>query len=165
MVRLATTLILALAVLGVTKGSAASEHVFRQSGIVLRYPHGWFATNQPVSSVTNPVQRLVLSSYRLPTSAHYSDGFTPSPNGVVAVLVEDLPPYASGSWPARPGRFRPGRFVRVETFGGNRWMEIDFGVHKRAFVLFVGLGAKANPALAKAALNILDGLVIAPHAR
>src|SRR5947208_7377951 len=89
-----------------------------------RYPAGWFVTNTPLSGITNPVQRLVLSSYRLPASVSSAESFTPASHGVAAVLMESLPPYDTGTWPARPRRFRLGRLVRLENLGGNRWDEI-----------------------------------------
>src|SRR5438046_2258864 len=129
MLRFAAALVVALVV------GASPGHVFRRSGIQLRYPAGWFVTNTPLSGITNPVQRLVLSSYRLPASVSSAESFTPAPYGVAAVLMESLPPYDTGTWPPRPRRFRLGRLVRLENLGGNRWDEILFTEHKRDFYL------------------------------
>jgi hypothetical protein len=136
-------------------------HVFRGPGIVVRYPDGWYVTNEPLNSITDPVLRFVLSSYRLPAGADANANYAPPTRGVIAELVEEVPPINNdGVWRPRPRRFRLPRLGRLETFGGNRWGEVLFRNHGRHFYIFIGVGRRASSAQVALMLRTLDAMAI-----
>ncbi len=140
----------------------------REHGISLRYFDGWHVTNLPLNGIIDPVQRFVLSSYRITPGSASRDGSVaaPSSSGVVAQLAETEPPLplVLNRLPVRPRKFTIPKLGRVEGFAGDRWGEIVFKEHRRAFYLFLGVGAQANRAARSQLLAALDTLVIA-HAR
>ena len=73
-------------------------------GIVLRYPSSVYVSDRPLGSITDPVQRFVLSTYRVPGDVpNAGGGYTPPPTGVIAELLEDVPaPDRDFEAPARP---------------------------------------------------------------
>ena len=153
------------AVLLVFAGSALAvgggTHVFRGSGIVVRYPDGWYVTNEPLNSITDPVQRLVLSSYRVPAGADANGSYAPPMGGVIAQLVEETPPLSNSSdWRPRPHAFSLPRLGLMETFGGNRWGELLFRDHGRHFYIFIGVGRRASSAQVALMLRTLDAMTI-----
>jgi hypothetical protein len=107
------------------------------------------------------VQRFVLSSYRVPAGADAGSGYVPSSRGVIAQLVEEVPPIANnGAWHPRPHRFRLPRLGRMETLDGNRWGELLFREHGRHFYIFVWVGRRASSAQIGLLLRALDGMTI-----
>jgi len=142
--------------------AAGGARVFRGPGIVLRYPDGWYATNEPLNGITDPVQRFVLSSYRVPAGgADANATYAPPPRGVIAQLVEEVPPINNGGvWPPRPHRFSLPRLGRMETFGGNRWGETLFRDQRRHFYIFIGVGRRASSAQVALMLRTLDAMTI-----
>jgi hypothetical protein len=154
--------LVALGVVASTSAAAADPRVFRGPGIVLRTPSGWYVTNAPLNGITNPVQRFVLSSYRVPTGRPDFDGnYAPPPRGVVVQLLEEMPPLNNGGvWPQRPLRFRLPRLGLMEGFGGDRWGEVRFREHGRRFYIFLGIGRHASSARIGLSLESLDGMTI-----
>jgi hypothetical protein len=153
--------VLAAVVLGVSSAGALGSTVFRDAGITLRAPSGWWVNDRPLTRITNPVQRFVLSSYRVPGGADAGGSYTPSPQGVLAELTEDVPAGASArGWPSRPQRFVLLRLGRMETLNGNRWGEVVFRDQGRHFYLFIWVGRHAAPAQISMLLRALDGMTI-----
>jgi hypothetical protein len=154
---LATVALVASAAAG-----AVGPAVFRGPGIVLRMPSGWYASNEPLNGVTDPVQRFVLSSYRIPAGVADAGGsYVPSSRGVVAQLTEEVPPSASPDWRPRPQHFTLPRLGRMETLEGDRWGERLFSEHGRHFYIFIWAGRRASSAQFGLLLRALDGMTIA----
>jgi hypothetical protein len=152
-----------LVVVVFTLAASTAAAAIRQGvgyGIVLQRPTGWYVTNEPLSEVSDPVQRFVLSSYRLPADASAEDGYVPSSNGVVAQVMEEVPANASPDWRPRPQRFTLPRLGRVETLGGNRWGELLFSEHGRHFYIFIWVGSKASSTEIGQLLRALNGMTI-----
>jgi hypothetical protein len=147
----------------VTAGSGSAsrppERTFRTPGLVLRYPRSWFVSVEPLRGITDPVQRVVLSSYRIPDSGPNAE-IAPPRGEVLAQLAEALPPLAGGSWPRRPTRFRLPHLGRMEGFGGNRWGELVFRDRGRRFYLFVGVGRHAPASTIRLLMRSLDTLAV-----
>lgn len=82
----------------------------------------------------------------------------PEVNQVIGVVMEQtaLAPGDLKEFPRRPTHFALRPRLSVEGFSGS-WGEIVFRDHRRAFYLFVGVGAGAQPQLPKllAALDTL----------
>lgn len=141
---------------------AVGPPMFRGPGIVLRTPSGWYASNEPLNGVTNPVQHFVLSSYRIPAGvADAGGGYVPSSRGVIAQLMEEVPPSANPDWRPRPQHFKLPRLNGVETLGGTRWGELLFREHGRHFYIFIWVGRRASSAQVGLLLRALDGMTIA----
>jgi hypothetical protein len=159
--RLAFGTVAAAGILGVAVANAAAPPVFRGHGIVLHPPSGWYVTNEPLNGITDPVQRFVLSSFRVPSGADAGGGWVPPATGVLVQLAEEVPPVANaGDWRARPHRFSLTRLGRMETLGGDRWGELLFREHARHFYLFIWVGKRARPAQVGRLLSALDRMSI-----
>lgn len=82
----------------------------------------------------------------------------PEPNQVIGLVMEQtaLAPGDLKEFPPRPTHFALRPPLSVEGFSGS-WGEIVFRDHRRAFYLFVGVGAHAKPQLPRllAALDTL----------
>ena len=136
--------------------------VFREAGITLRYPVNWFANNRPLNAITNPAQRVVLSSYRVRGDRPDFDGnYAPPEHGVIARVLEEMPPLKNGgSWPPRPHNFKLPRLGLMEGFGGNRWAELRFRENGRRFYIFIGIGRRASSAQIATLLRALRSMTI-----
>jgi hypothetical protein len=141
---------------------AQTSLVFRGPGIVLRYPSSLYLSSRPLDSMTNPVERFVLSTYRVPGDRPNAEGsYTPPPTGVIAELLEEVPPVD----PAFQAPPRPRRFVlpklrdNLEGFG-DHWAELPFRAHGRDFYIFLGVGDRASSAKVALVLRTLDALAI-----
>jgi hypothetical protein len=151
----------AVALVASAAAGAAGPPVFRGPGIVLRTPSGWYASNEPLNGVTDPVQRFVLSSYRIPAGIADAGGsYVPSSRGVIAQVMEEVPPSPSPDWRSRPQHFTLPRLGRMETLGGNRWGERLFRAHGRHFYVFIWVGRQASSAQVGQLLRALDGMTI-----
>jgi hypothetical protein len=139
---------------------SGGQHLFRTHGIAIRAPTGWHISTRPLNNVTDPVQRFVLSSARLPKNANSSDGYVPASHAVLAQLVEEVPPDFSNPWPKRPARFKLPRLNGMETFTGNRWGELLFRDHGRHFYIFVWVGRRATGRRVGLLVKALDGLQV-----
>jgi len=159
------TLALAIVVLAASAG-AATTPIYRAPGIVLRYPAGWHVDNRPLTAWTNPAQRFVLSSYRVPDGRPNLDGtYSPPPGGVIADLVEQQAPGPDlHGIPLRPAHFTlPHLSGHLEGFG-DHWGEVGFREHGRIFAIFVGVGAHTAARKIAQLLHTLDTMRIARHA-
>src|SRR5579862_841688 len=112
---------------------ASVPRLFHVAGIVIQPPRGWFVTTEPLNGITEPVQRFVLSSYRVPVGADAGNGYVPPSRAVLAQLVEEAPSVHpnSNAWSVRPSRFTLPRLGRMETLDGDRWGELLFREHGR----------------------------------
>jgi len=140
----------------------SGAHVFRGPGIELPYPSGLYVSNRPLDWTTDPAQRFVLSTYRVPVGRpNASGGYTPPPTGVIAQLLEDVPPPDPGfRAPVRPRHFTlPKLTDHLEGFG-DRWAEIPFREHGRDFYIFLAVGPRASQARIALVLGTLDALVV-----
>jgi len=138
----------------------SGRHVFRTTGIAVRVPAGWHISTRPLNNVTNPVQRFVLSSARLPENANSGKGYVPPSHAVLAQLIEEVPPENTNPWPNRPARFKLAHLNGMETFAGNRWGELLFRDRRRHFYIFVWVGRQATSAQTARLLHALDGLQV-----
>jgi hypothetical protein len=140
--------------------------VDRGQGISLRYIDGWHVSNQRLNGIIDPVQRFVVSSYRIGPPSRSSGGaeggYAPPADGVLAQLSEDAPAHLSG-FPARLHKLTTIPKLRDVGCGlaGDRWAEIMFKQHGRAFYLFIGIGARASHAARAQLLATVNTLVIA----
>jgi hypothetical protein len=148
------SLVLLLAACG---GGARS---FGTDGIVVRVPAGWHVSTHPLNGTSDPVQRFVLSSASIPPNAATESGYVPPSDGVLAQVVEEVPPDYSNRWPKRPAHLRIGQLGRMETLGGTRWGEILFTDHGRHFYVFVWIGKRASRAQAASLRRALDSLQV-----
>ena len=147
-------------VLVVAGCGSSGPHLFRTHGIALRAPSGWHISTRPLTNVTDPVQRFVLSSESLPENANSSDGYVPPSHAVLAQLVEEVPPDYSNPWPKRPARFKLPHLNGMETFAGKRWGELFFRDHGRHFYIFVWVGRRATGQRVGLLVRALDGLQV-----
>lgn len=116
--------------------SATASHPFREPGIVLPYPSDLLVSNQPLDSVTDPIQRLVLSAYRLP-------GGHVNAHGTYKPPATGLSPNSSKKYRFPTPRSRRRR-LHISSHPklsdhleglGSRWEEISFLDHGRDFLL------------------------------
>ena len=133
---------------------------FRTHGISLRVPNGWHVSTRPLNDVTDPVQRLVLSSAPIPKEASGGNGYVPPSHAALAELVEEAPPDYSNPWPKRPAHFRLPRLSGMETFAGKRWGELLFRDRGRHFYIFVWVGRESTATKVASLLHALDGLQV-----
>jgi hypothetical protein len=156
---LALSLATATLLASTAAASGTRPHVFRTSGIVVRYPVGWHVSTEPLTGITDPVQRFVLSSYRIPAGfSSTGDYYAPRIDGVVVQVDEEVPPLGANDnpWPPRPRHFSLPRLGRMEGFAGKRWGERIFQQHGRRFYLFIGIGRHATRAQIRTLLTTLD---------
>lgn len=139
----------------------SGRQVFRTTGIAVHVPAGWHISTRPLTNVTNPVQRFVLSSARLPKNANSGNGYVPPSHAVLAQLIEEVPADNSNPWPNRPSRFKLPHLNGMETYAGNRWGELLFRERGRHFYIFVWVGRQATGAQTAKLLHALDGLRVA----
>jgi hypothetical protein len=118
-----------------------------------------------LNGISDPVQRFVFSSYRVPADGPDFDGtYAPPRPGVIAQVVEEVPPlHNAGVWNVRPRRFALPPLGRMEGFGGNRWAELRFRQHGRRFYVFIGVGRRAPARSLALLLGRLDALSITPR--
>jgi hypothetical protein len=143
---------------------AASAHASTwhdtKAGLTINYPSGWHVTKGNVTTITEPVPRLVIYTGAPPRPVMVAG---PRAGQVVAILMEQTPVSASEllRFPRRPARFQVKHLGAIESFAGDHWAELTFRDTGRAFYIFVGVGAKALAQLPKA-LDALDSLRVAP---
>lgn len=158
--------VLAAAASGLALGLRGSNHpggtppqlvgrTSRWQGHDLRvtYPRSWHVTTRSLTGITQPVQRFAIYSGRRPRPMA-----APEANQVIGLVMEQtaLAPGDLKRFPQRPTYFALKPPLSTEGFLGN-WGEIVFRDHRRAFYLFVGVGAHAQPQLPRllAALDTL----------
>jgi hypothetical protein len=155
---LLAALVVAATVAAPATPTLPNTYVDRAARISIRYPHGWRVSREPFTAVTDPVERLVLyAPAPLPPTRR-----APRRDQVIALLLETVPPLPLDlrQFPRRPRRFRLPHPGRMEGFDGDRWAELVFRDHGRAFYVFVGVGTAATGKEASL-LAALDSLVVA----
>ena len=144
----------------------------------MRIPSGWHRAEQAVTSLTDPVETLVVATYRPRAGSERCgplsfEGFDAN-EALVVVLERGLDPHAEWSdFPRRPAHFayEPGQTSEfadcLQTTAGiplkNHWFRFtDAGRH---FHVLVAIGADA-PASAEAdAYGLLDSLQFDPSVK
>ncbi len=139
-----------------------STRLIRADGVSTRIPTGWYVTHRPFTAITDPVQRFVVSSYRIPDSLFSGtvpsgSTYLPSSTGVLAVVMEQLPATRSPDW--KPlGRLHLDRPGRMESFTGQRWQEFTFRLNGRDFYAFAWAGRHVSREERNQLLSILEGM-------
>ena len=172
-VRAATRLLLVLVVLGPGRfdsraGAAGSNPPpFRvpASGLLVRAPAGWYATDRPLVRLASPRPVLAVASFPIadlpaetgdcPHAALQRRGA----RGALLVLLEERDERYLGRIPPRPRVFRLRPYASA--CYGRRGQELAFRARGRAFYAFVSLGATAPPASVRLLEATLDSLRIA----
>jgi hypothetical protein len=139
---------------GASPGLVGGVSRWQADNLRVTYPQHWHVTTRPLTAITQPVQRFALYSGRRPRPMA-----APRPNQVIGVVMEQTalaPRDLLKDFPRRPAYFALKPPFSVEGFSGS-WGEIVFRDHRRAFYLFVGVGAHAQPQLPRllAALDTL----------
>ena len=142
---------------GPSGGLPTASYSQPNANLSVTYPAGWHLTTKNWTNISDPEQRFVLYSGRLPQEMG-----PPRAGQVLGVLMEVKPPLSRND--LRPFATRPAVFgashltPSVEGFSGN-WEEITFREHRRAFYLFIGAG-DGGSALLPTLLHALDTLRI-----
>jgi len=146
-----------------TGGAAGLDHVFRSDGIAITYPTGWQVSNRPLGYISDPAQRFVVASYRVPGGRPNDGGdYRPPRAGVIAQLLEEQPPDpdAKKDYPVRPATFAlPKLSDHVEGYSG-RWGEMVFRDRGRDFYIFVGVGPSTPATRVETLLRTLDTMTV-----
>ncbi len=180
--RRSTLLLAAVAATALTSGAlvaashdpSASAGTPVGAGIRADLPQSWRRIGPPITAVTYPAERLLLTSY--PTSSGGNCGPDRAiadlpPGGALIYLFEYRPsvgdPWANlrrRDFPQRPAHFalRRSTLATYECWGGTPSHLIRFRAADRPFQLHVALGPKATAARRAQVLRILDSLRIAP---
>jgi hypothetical protein len=155
-------------------GDGAQGHEFKNdsAGISMSVPEGWHATTRRFTTLLDPRERVVLTSFPV-------DGTTPSRNcspdpllremprsGVAAFLLEYMDDAARRHVDPRPDRFR----LRGMAPGCCFWppperaraYAFNFGDNGRAFQLLLAVGKDATPGTRRLAAEVLDDIRIEP---
>jgi hypothetical protein len=139
---------------GAPPGLVGRVSRWQADNLRVTYPRNWHLTTRSLTAITQPVQRFAIYSGRRPRPMA-----APGLNQVIGLVMEqtalapgDLPK----EFPQRPTHLALGPHLSVEGFRGS-WGEIVFRDHRRAFYLFVGVGAHAQSQLPRllAALDTL----------
>src|ERR1700722_619227 len=146
-----------------TGGAAGGDHVFRSAGIAITCSRGWQVSNRPLGYISNPVQRFVVASYRVPGGRPDGGGdYGPPRGGVIAQLLEERAPGpdAKKFFPLRPARFAsPKLSDHLEGHSGG-WAEMVFRDHGRDFYIFVGVGPGTPTTRVETLLRTLDTISV-----
>jgi hypothetical protein len=132
-----------------------------KAGLTISYPAGWHVTTRSLTTITQPVQRFVVYSGSVPHSLAQVAG--PSANQALAIVMEQTSVSAIDlkQFPRRPEKFTISHLGGIESFEGDRWAERVFREKRRAFYIFIWVGAKDGRQL-PTLLNALDSLRVAP---
>lgn len=139
---------------GAPPGLVGRVSRWRADHLRVTYPRNWHVTTRSLTAITQPVERFAVYSGRRPRPMA-----APGPNQVIGLVMEQTalaPGDLLKEFPRRPTYFALRPSLSVEGFRGS-WGEIVFRDHRRAFYLFVGVGANAQPQLPRllAALDTL----------
>ncbi len=140
------------------------------AGISIRRVAAWHVVTAPLTRVLWPVQRLVVTSFRLRQAR-------PDPNCTPATAVRELPPTGAflfmfeytrtpgqptARFPARPAHFRldPKSYRPYECMGPS--YAIEFRDAGRAFQVQLFIGTRASQRTRATLVSILDSLIVKP---
>jgi hypothetical protein len=121
-------------------------------------------SNRPLGYISDPVQRFVVSSYRVPGGRPNGDGdYRPPSGGVIAQLLEEQAPGpdAKKFFPPRPAKFAQPKLNPhgLEGYSG-RWAEMVFRDRGRDFYIFLGVGPGTPIARVETLLRALDTMSV-----
>lgn len=156
---------------GVAEGPAPAgeRRVDAGAGVSVRVPRGWHLVRPPISAVSFPAERLLLTSYPTRGGGNCSPERAQRnlPPGGALVYLFEYRPERGGVWarlrrrdfPPRPARFR----LRPRTLGGYECWRVPsylvrFRAAGRAFQVHVALGSRASPSRRAQVLRVLDSL-------
>jgi len=143
------------------------------AGVSVRYPAGWQLIAPPISALSSPAERLLLTSYRTRRGGNCSPDRAARdlPADGALVYLFEYRPQLGAVWrhvnrrhfPPRPRRFA----LRRRDLGGFEcWRVPSYLIHFRAadrpFQLHVALGKNATAARRAQVLRILDSLRFTP---
>ena len=162
-------LLLPAAALALTTSCSHSPGLtsFHGHGVTARYPRTWFATRQPLTPVTSPVQVLAVASYRFPPNKQGASGCAPKaaldrlpPTGAFVFAWEFTMPSPSGlrpaDFPRRPSHFQLTRLTETECLG--RSYMVRFREAGRFFQVHAVLGPDVSGGTRKSVVHLLDSL-------
>jgi hypothetical protein len=129
-------------------------------------PRGWHVTEQPLTAVINPVQRLVVSSFAIrqrdgDRSCGPDTAREQMPADGAMVYMMETPGPTEGLLariPARPDRFRLRRSARATYECLGRSYAFSFQEHRRLLQAHVYVGRRASAATRAKAVAVLDRL-------
>jgi hypothetical protein len=153
---LACGLVLAASANGEAAHTGGSWHN-REAGLTISYPAAWHVTTRSLTTITQPVQRLVVYSGAMPRRV--AQIASPRADQVLAIVMEQTSVSTSDlkQFPRRPKKFTLSHLGGVEGFDGNRWAERAFRENRRAFYVFIWVGKNDDRQL-PTLLNALDSL-------
>jgi hypothetical protein len=147
-------------------GNAAHRVTDTAAGITFAQPGGWHLTMPPISSLSVPRERLLLTSYRADRGGNCgpdrAERELPA-DGALVYLMEYRPSAKRSAFPPRPAHFR---LRRADLGNYECWRVpsylIRFRDAGRLFQLHVALGPHATAAHRAQVLRILDSLRFEP---
>lgn len=159
----------------VIDGRSIARRFPRGSSIGISYPSNWHATTRRLDDVLDPHTLFAVSTYKVPTGPRDGCDGTHArgrPADGAFVLVKEVLDGASlrRSLPRLPER---PRHFRMPTRGTHQAagclkppsVAYQFRVAKRAFYVWLSVGAKASRRTRTAMAELLDGMRIARYAR
>ena len=152
-------------------GRAAGPTTFLADGISARIPPGWHVTAQPVTTMSSPVQRLVVTSFAVHQDRP-DGGCRPAtalrqmpPGGALLFMFEYQGPthHDAAREPARPARFRLDRRTLQPYECVGRSYMVRFRDHGRVFQAHSFFGPRASATTRRRLLAVLDSLRVRPQ--
>jgi hypothetical protein len=138
--RLVVTGLLAAVVVAPVGAAGSARRIETGAGISVVLPAGWRLVHRPVTTCSDPAQRLIATTARGKLHTRYRV----PPRAALVLLMEGT----SGRFPARPPRFHLPH--RLGNLGGcceipnGPGAELLFRDHGRRFYAFVYVGARSN---------------------
>lgn len=136
-------------------------------GITVRYPSGWHLYRPPITSVSSPLDRLLITSYRARTGGECSPTRAENalpPNGALVYLFEYsvgagpvLIRAQSSGFPPRPHHFALGAYAQYECWAIPSYL-VRFRAAGRLFQAQIALGLHAGTRTRAQVLRVLDSL-------
>jgi hypothetical protein len=142
--------------------ASPQARIHTRAGISVVLPSGWHLARTPVTTCSDPVQRLVVTT----TRARLHRAFRIPPRSALVLLMESR---SGGRFPPRPKSFRLPR--RLDNLGGcceipnGPGVELLFRDHGRRFYAFVYVGEHARAATRRATVRLLNSLRVSPGVR
>jgi len=153
------------------RSSSGRVRVAVGAGISIRRAAAWHVVTAPLTRVLWPVQRLVMTSFRLRQAR-------PDPNCTPATAIRELPPTGAflfmfeytrirgqpaAHFPTRPAHFRlePKSYRPYECMGPS--YAIEFRDAGRAFQVQLFIGTRASQRTRATLVSILDSLIVKPR--
>ncbi len=143
------------------KGGAAT--LVRRERLSIELPTGWHVHTRPLTSVTDPVQRLSITSFPLrqtrpDTGCFPATALKALPANGVLIQIWEYPDAPVMSFPPRPRNVRFPYMMTGRECGGERTTSTLFRDHGRAFQVDVTVGPRAGTAEGRRAGRVVDTL-------